>query len=119
MRKVWLLTAVWILVAAATSGARSTARLNGTVLDAKGAPVAARVFWQTSDGTHPHVLDTDAHGRFHVTHLRGGLYDLRAEAAGRWSEWEHNVVVRPGHRVSITLRLLRTTPPPARHPARQ
>lgn len=120
MRKTLLLTAVWLLAAASITAARSSARITGTVLDSKGAPVAARVFWQTADGTHPHALRTDAHGRFQVTHLRGGLYDLRAEAAGRWSEWEHNVVVRPGHHLSVTLRLLRATPPrPPERPAKR
>lgn len=102
-----LLLAAFVPAAAAARGSR----LSGIVVNAKGTPVAARVFWQTADGMRPHALRTDAQGRFHITHLRGGLYDLRAEARGRWSEWEHNVVVKPGRHASVTLRLVRVTPP--------
>jgi Carboxypeptidase regulatory-like domain len=113
MRNALLLSALWLLAAASSPAAPPSARLSGVVLNSKGTPVVARVFWQTADGTQPHVLRTDAHGQFRVTQLRGGLYDLRAEAAGWWSKWEQNVVVKPGRSASITLRLVRTTPPRA------
>src|ERR1700680_3071095 len=66
--------------------------LNGVVVNAKGAPVAgAQILWQVSDGRIPHVLHSDAQGRFNIPQLRAGLYELRASAGGAWSEWIHNV----------------------------
>jgi virginiamycin B lyase len=88
--------------------------LYGEVVNAKGAPIAgAQILWQASDGGTPHVLHSDAEGRFHVAPLRSGSYDLRASAKGAWSEWEHNVLVRPGSDANITLRLVfKEQPPP-------
>jgi hypothetical protein len=80
--------------------------LDGEVVNAKGAPVAgAQILWQAADGETPHVLHSDAQGRFHIESMRSGLYSLRASASGAWSEWEHNVLVRPGNDTSVTLRL--------------
>jgi hypothetical protein len=87
--------------------------LGGTVLNGKGAPViAAEVFWQTADGKAPHAARTDTNGRFRIPGVRQGLYDLRAQAAGMTSEWEHNVVVRPGAEANVTLRLSRRVTQP-------
>jgi virginiamycin B lyase len=89
-----------------------TGALSGVVVNGAGAPVAAaQVSWQAADGTAPHALHTDARGHFEMAALRPGLYEVRAEAAGKWSDWEHNVLVRPGGSASVTLRLVRTTPP--------
>ncbi len=80
--------------------------LEGQVVTAKGAPVAdAQILWQVADGETPHVLHSDAHGQFHIERLRTGFYDLRASANGAWSEWEHNVLVRPGADTNVTMRL--------------
>src|SRR5580698_5805336 len=88
--------------------------LNGLVVNSKGIPVkSARVFWQAAEGTAPHVLRSDAEGRFRVFPVLDGYYDLRAESGGAWSEWEHNVMVRNGAEVKVTLHLVRTTPPSA------
>jgi virginiamycin B lyase len=88
--------------------------LGGEVLNAKGAPVAgAQILWQSSDGRIPHVLHSDAQGRFHIPQLRAGLYDVRASTADTWSEWEQNVSVRPGVEARVTLRLKFKPPPPA------
>jgi len=90
--------------------------LEGIVVNAKGMPVAAaEVFLEGSDGTSPRVLHSDSQGQFRMPSLRAGLYDLRAEAGGTWSEWEHNVMLRPGGHASITLRLVRATPPRNAH----
>ena len=86
---------------------------DGEVVNAKGAPVAgAQILWQAADGETPHVLHSDAQGRFHIAKLRTGLYNLRASAGGTWSEWEHNVLVRPGNDTNVTLRLTFKVPPP-------
>jgi len=88
--------------------------LNGEVVNTKGTAVpGAQILWQAADGGIPHVLHSDAHGRFHIEPLRAGLYDVRASAAGTWSEWEHNVTVRPGSEATVTLRLSFKTPPVA------
>jgi hypothetical protein len=88
--------------------------LQGTVLNTKGQPVAsARVFVQGADGKAPRVVTTDARGHFHTTALGVGMYDVRAEAAGSWSPWEHNVVLKNGQQVNLTLKLMRTSPPAA------
>jgi len=86
--------------------------LDGKVVNAKGAPVAgAQILWQAADGETPHVLHSDTQGQFHIESLRSGLYSLRASASGAWSEWEHNVLVRPGNDTSVTLRLTFKEPP--------
>ena len=88
--------------------------LTGEVVNAKGAPVAgAQILWQASDGETPHVMHSDAQGRFHIDPLRTGSYDFRASAGGAWSEWEHNVSVRPGEIANVTLRLTFKEPPVA------
>ena len=117
------LNIVFILCAAAfvSEGARAQVpkvakqkpgSLGGEVVSAKGAPVAgAQILWQVADGETPHVLHSDAQGRFHIEPLRTGSYDLRASASGTWSEWEHNVLVRPGNDTNVTLRLTFKAPP--------
>jgi virginiamycin B lyase len=88
--------------------------LDGEVLNSKGAPVTgAQVLWQAADGETPHVLHSDAHGKFHLATLKPGFYDLRASASGAWSAWEHNILVRPGSDASVTLRLTFKEPPSA------
>src|ERR1700692_4799742 len=85
--------------------------LDGKVVNAKGAPGAgAQILWQVADGETPHVLHSDAQGRFHIEKMRTGSYDFRASAKGTWSEWEHNVFVRPGGDTNVTLRLTFKTP---------
>jgi uncharacterized protein YfaT (DUF1175 family) len=88
--------------------------LSGVVLNNAGVPVAAaQVSWQAADGTKPHAAHSDTSGHFRISPVRPGLYEVRAEAAGRWSDWEHNVLVRAGADSNITLRLLRTSAPSA------
>ena len=88
--------------------------LDGEVVSAKGAPVAdAQILWNAADGETPHVLHSDAQGHFHIPKLRSGLYELRASSGGAWSEWAHNVNVRPGGETNVTLRLAFAAPPVA------
>ncbi len=114
---------LWLpLFAAAAIAGPPPGTLSGVVVSVQSAPVSgARVFWQSADGgSPPHVLRTDSDGAFHTGALHEGLYDVRAESAGIWSEWERNVIVRPGQNIRVTLRLNRSTPPasgPARKPA--
>lgn len=82
--------------------------LDGVVLNGKGAPVAfAQVSWQTADGKAPHALLTDGKGCFRIAGVHSGLYEVRAQASGLTSEWEHNVLVRSGKVASVTLHLTR------------
>jgi len=81
--------------------------ISGTVIgpDDKPAPHAA-VTYQSSGGNAPHATHADSHGHFTISNLKGDNYDLRASAKGIFSEWEKNVVVRPGQQKSMTLRLI-------------
>jgi virginiamycin B lyase len=90
--------------------------LGGQVLGLDGkAAKGARVFLQGSDGSSPHAARADSSGYFRFS-VRPGLYELRAQARGRWSDWEHNLLVRPGKETRVTLRLLLDKPPTAKTP---
>ena len=107
-------TGAWAQVPKSAVAKQKPGGLDGLVVNAKGAPVAgAQILWQAADGETPHVLHSDTHGKFHVDTLRPGFYDLRAAAGGTWSEWEHNVLVRPGSDANVTLRLAFKAPPVA------
>lgn len=112
-----MLAAVACLAAAALAVAADDAKpaatvLSGVVVNGEGRPVAeARVYWQAADGRSPHFLRTDAEGRFRSKPVHAGLCEVRAQAEGLWSEWAHNVLVRPGAGAELTLLLVRKTPP--------
>src|ERR1700680_73184 len=66
----------------------ATGALSGVVINSAGAPVAAaQVSWQAADGTAPHALHADARGHFEMAALRPCLYEVRAEAEGKWPGW--------------------------------
>ncbi len=91
---------------------RPSGSMGGEVFGPDGKAVAgARVFLQLSDARHPRTTQTDAQGHFRFASLRQGNYDLRAQARGRWSDWEHNLLVRAGRETRVTLRLLLEQPP--------
>jgi hypothetical protein len=81
--------------------------ISGVVIgpDDKPAPHAA-ITYQSSDGTGPHAVHADAHGRFTITKLRTDIYDFRASAKGIFSEWQKNFQVQSGHTSEITLHLI-------------
>jgi hypothetical protein len=115
-RSLFLFAALYLLGAASPAGFAkpTTGSLTGVVLSVKGAAVpSARVFWELADGSAPHATRADLTGHFRVPSVHPGLYELRGEAGGMWSDWEHNVLVRAGAEGHVTLRLLRETPPPA------
>jgi hypothetical protein len=86
---------------------KGTSVLTGVVLGPNDKPVArAAITYQSSAGTSPHVVHTDAHGRFAIAKLPADNYDLRASAKGIFSEWEKNVTIHKGETRSITLRLI-------------
>ena len=97
-----------LLFPAFACGRTTEGALDGVVLNGKGAPVAfAEVLWQAADGKAPHAVRTNATGHFRISGVHQGLYDLRAEALGMTSEWDHNVLVRAGKVAYVTLRLSR------------
>jgi hypothetical protein len=97
-----------LFVAALAYGNSADGVLDGVVLNGKGAPVAfAVVSWQAADGKAPHALVTNGKGRFRIAGVHQGLYEVRAQASGLTSEWEHNVLVRSGRVASVTLRVTR------------
>jgi Carboxypeptidase regulatory-like domain len=86
---------------------KGTSTLRGLVLGPDDKPVAhAGVTYQSSSGSSPHAVYTDAHGRFTIRKLYADNYDLRASAKGVFSEWEKNVTLHRGQTREITLRLI-------------
>jgi hypothetical protein len=99
------------LVAARRVGAepqrKASSTLTGVVLGPNDRPVArAAITYQSSAGSAPHAVHTDARGRFTISKLAADNYDLRASANGIFSNWEKNVTIRSGETRSITLRLI-------------
>jgi hypothetical protein len=86
--------------------ARGLGTVQGTVLDARGKPVAeASVTIQTSDGLKPHATHTDSSGHYEFARFDAGQYDLRAYAKGQFSDWSKHIVIRPKKTTELTLRL--------------
>lgn len=109
----------FVLLSSDASAQRGTGTLAGVVLGPGDAPVAgARVIVQAADGTRPRALRASSSGRFLLQGLRAGLYDLRAQHEGMWSEWRHNVLVRAGRQTNVVLRLLPGEPPAEPAPLR-
>jgi len=86
---------------------KGSSTLTGVVLGPNDKPVVRAVItYQSSGGSAPHVVRTDARGRFTIPKLVADNYDLRASANGVFSEWEKNFTLRTGETRSITLRLI-------------
>ncbi len=80
--------------------------LAGVVRSSSGRPVAgARVFLQAADGKKPQTEVTDSTGRFIFAQLPPGLYEVRAQSKGQWTEWQHNIEVKVGRQTNVRLRL--------------
>jgi hypothetical protein len=113
MKRRLIFLTVFFLALMATGGvmaapqSRGSATLTGVVIgpDDKPAPHAS-VSYQSSDGSAPHVVHADAHGRFTISQLRADSYDIRASAKGIFSEWEKNIPLRKGQTRSMELRLI-------------
>jgi hypothetical protein len=103
MRRALLLIAIFLLVlvtvrdTSAAAQRKGSSTLSGVVLGPDDRPVAhASVSYQSSSGSEPHVVRTDAHGQFSISKLRADNYDLRASGKGVFSTWEKNVTLRSG-----------------------
>jgi Carboxypeptidase regulatory-like domain len=105
-----LLAGVTILFAQdvnAQTRKKTGATITGTVLDSEGKPVAnASVTCETSSGSKPRAVHTDARGRFFITGLKQENYDLRATRNGAYSDWERNIPLGKSQTKNVTLQLL-------------
>jgi hypothetical protein len=113
MKRGLIFLTFFSLALMATSGvmaapqSRGSATLTGVVIGPDDKPVPhASVSYQSSDGSAPHAVHADAHGRFTISQLRADNYDIRASAKGIFSEWEKNIALRRGQTRSMELRLI-------------
>jgi hypothetical protein len=96
-----------VLASPQRSQPKGTSVLSGVVLGPNDRPAAhAAVSYQSSSGSFPHVVHTDAHGRFTIAKLAADNYDVRASANGIFSDWEKNVTLHSGQSRNITLQLI-------------
>jgi hypothetical protein len=113
MRRGVLFIAIFLLALAAARGAaaapqsKGNSTLSGVVLGPDDRPVPhASVSYQSSDGRAAHVARADSQGHFTISKLHADVYDLRASGKGVFSDWEKNIVLRPGQTKTVTLRLI-------------
>jgi hypothetical protein len=110
MKKLLLIISIAVCFAAATDARIPIGTLAGTVVDSHDRPVGgAAVTIQTSDGSEPYAAHTDRTGRFQITRLETGQYDLRASFNGAISDWTKRVMVHESKTTFVMLHL------PARH----
>lgn len=80
--------------------------LSGVVLAPDGSPQAhARVYLQPGNGRPPRTVLTDETGHFSFGKTVSGIYELRAQANGLWSELIHNVSVKKNDEVKVKLQI--------------
>ena len=92
--------------AAGVSARGPIGNISGTVLDAKGTPVAdATVTMQSSDGKRPYATHTDADGHFKFARYETGQYDLGAYSKGMFSEWTKRIAIRSQKTTDVTLHM--------------
>jgi hypothetical protein len=118
MKRILAITMIFLTVlATAASGgqygapkswkSKPTGIISGLVLGPDDKPAQrASITYQSADGTDPHAVHADAHGRFTIAKLRTDIYDLRASSNGIFSEWQRNFQVQSGHTSEITLHLI-------------
>ena len=104
---VFLVALVAARTVAAMPQSKGTSTLSGVVIGPDDKPVPhASVSYQSSDGSAPHAVHADAHGRFAITQLRADNYDIRASSKGIFSDWQKNVTLRKGQVRSLELHLI-------------
>jgi Carboxypeptidase regulatory-like domain len=113
MKRALILLTVFLLVLAAARNvyavpqSRGTSTLSGVVIGPDDKPVPhASVSYQSSDGSSPHAVFADAHGRFTISQLRADSYDIRASGKGVFSDWQRNIPLRKGKSHSVELHLI-------------
>jgi hypothetical protein len=108
---IFLMASMLAFVAArgilAEPQSKGTASISGVVIGPDDKPVPhASVSYQSSDGSAPHAVHADSHGRFFISQLRADNYDIRASHKGIFSEWQKNFMLRKGQARSIELHLI-------------
>jgi len=113
MRRALVLITIFLLALVTARGVsaapqrKGSSTLSGVVLGPDDRPVAhASVSYQSSSGSGPHAVHTDAHGHFSISKLKADNYDVRASGKGVFSTWEKNITLRPGETKNLTLQLI-------------
>jgi hypothetical protein len=114
MMKRGLLLVAGVVLAAVAAGracaepqSKGTALLSGVVIGPNDKPVAhASVSYQVSDGSAPHAVYADVHGRFSIPQLKANSYDIRASSKGIFSDWQKNIPLKKGQSRWVELRLI-------------
>jgi len=98
--------AIFSSVGAAPVRAQYPGVISGVVLAPDGSPQAhARVYLQPGNGRPPRTVLTDDTGHFSFGNTVSGIYDMRAQANGLWSELVHNVNVKKNDEVKVKLQI--------------
>ena len=103
MRMTAVVVAVWILVALAWAQA-SRGDIAGTVNDRTGAPLPGVTV--SVSGPERRTAITNEHGRFSITGLLPGSYDIRSALAG-FVTAENRVTVAAGSTARLEVHLVR------------
>jgi hypothetical protein len=114
MKRAVIYLAVFLVSFLAVEGAlaapqqsKGTSILSGVVIGPNDKPAPhASVSYQSSDGSAPHAVYADAHGRFTISQLKADSYDIRASAKGIFSDWQRNIPLRKGQSRSVELHLI-------------
>jgi hypothetical protein len=114
MKRLLIFPAVLVLVLlavqsvlAAPPQSRGSSTLSGVVIGPNDKPAPhASVSYQSSDGSAPHAVYADAHGRFTISQLKADSYDIRASAKGIFSDWQRNIPLRKGQVRTVELHLI-------------
>jgi len=114
MKRALIFLAVLVVVLVTARGAlaapqqsKGTSTLSGVVIGPNDKPAPhASVSYQSSDGSAPHAIYADAHGRFTISQLKADSYDIRASAKGIFSDWQRNIPLRKGQTRSVELHLI-------------
>jgi hypothetical protein len=99
------------LMSALATHAQAPGVVSGIVLAPDGSPqVHARVYLQPGNGRPPRTVLTDETGHFTFAKVANGMYDVRAQGNGLWSDLYRNVSVKKNDEVSVKLQL-KVAPP--------
>jgi outer membrane receptor protein involved in Fe transport len=94
---VFILTVLLCALAGSLDAQTPTATLSGTVRDASGAVVPSAKITLTNSGTGlSRTTDADDQGRYSLTNVEPGTYELRAEHAGFKAAVQKGVVLAVG-----------------------
>ena len=107
MKILHLLLCLAVLVSAAFSQS-FTAALRGTVTDASGSAIpGAKVTVTEADRNVPHATTTDPIGRYVVTALPPGAYDLTVEASGfqKYTQQKFQLEVQQQATIDVQMRV--------------